>query len=43
MSLISTIVQTTVTANQADAFELIVPIDLTGYGPLPSVTGLRRQ
>jgi hypothetical protein len=42
MSLLSATVQTTVTANQADAFERIVPIDLTsiftGYGPLPSVT-----
>ncbi len=47
MSLLSTIVQTTVTANQAAAFEHIVPIDLTsifqGYGPLPSVTGTQNQ
>jgi Polyketide cyclase / dehydrase and lipid transport len=47
MSLLSTIVQTTVTANQADVFERIVPIDLTsiftGYGPLPSVTGTQSQ
>jgi Polyketide cyclase / dehydrase and lipid transport len=47
MSLLSTIVQTTVAANQAVAFENIVPIDLTaiftGYGPLPSVTGTQNQ
>lgn len=47
MSLLSTTVQTTVTANQAAAFEHIVPIDLTsiftGYGPLPSVTGTQNQ
>ena len=47
MSLLSAIVQTTVTANQADVFEHIVPIDLTsiftGYGPLPSVTGTQNQ
>ena len=47
MSLLSTTVQTNVTANQADAFEHIVPIDLTsiftGYGPLPSVTGTQNQ
>jgi hypothetical protein len=47
MSLLSTIVQITVTANQADAFEQIVPIDLasifTGYGPLPAVTGTQNQ
>jgi hypothetical protein len=47
MSLLSTTVQTNVTANQADAFERIVPIDLssifTGYGPLPSVTGTQNQ
>jgi hypothetical protein len=40
MSLLSTTVKTTVTANQADAFEQIVPIDLTyvfkGYGLLHS-------
>jgi hypothetical protein len=47
MSLLSATVKTTVTANQADAFEHIVPIDLTsifkGYGPLPSVTGTQNQ
>jgi hypothetical protein len=47
MSLLSTIVQTTVTANQAAVFEYIVPIDLasifTGYGPLPSITGTQNQ
>jgi hypothetical protein len=47
MSLLSTTVQTTVTANQATAFEHIVPIDLasifTGYGPLPSVIGIQNQ
>ncbi len=47
MSLLSTTVKTTVTANQADTFEHIVPIDLTsifkGYGPLPSVTGSQNQ
>jgi hypothetical protein len=47
MSLLSATVKTTVKANQADAFEYIVPIDLTsifkGYGPLPSVTGTQNQ
>ena len=47
MSLLSATVQTTVAANQADAFEHIVPIDLTtifqGYGLLPSVTGIENQ
>jgi Polyketide cyclase / dehydrase and lipid transport len=47
MSLLSATVKTTVTANQTDAFEHIVPIDLTaifkGYGPLPSVTGIENQ
>jgi hypothetical protein len=47
MSLLSATVKTTVTANQADAFEHIVPIDLTsifkGYGPLPSVKGTQDQ
>lgn len=47
MSLLSATVKTTVTANQTDAFEHIVPIDLTaifkGYGPLPSVTSIENQ
>jgi Polyketide cyclase / dehydrase and lipid transport len=47
MSLLSATVKITVTANQADAFKYIVPIDLTsifkGYGPLPSVTGIENQ
>jgi hypothetical protein len=47
MSLLSATVKTTVTANQADAFEHIAPIDLTsifkGYGLLPSVTGIENQ
>jgi hypothetical protein len=47
MSLLSATVKTTVTANQADTFEHIVPIDLTsifkGYGPLPSVTSTQNQ
>jgi hypothetical protein len=47
MSLLSTTVTATVTANQADVFDQIVPIDLTsifkGYGPLPSVTGTQNQ
>jgi Polyketide cyclase / dehydrase and lipid transport len=47
MSLLSATVKTTVTANQTDAFEHIVPIDLTaifkGYGPLPSVTIIENQ
>jgi hypothetical protein len=47
MSLLSTTVKITVTANQADAFERVVPIDLTsifkGYGPLPSVMGTQNQ
>jgi hypothetical protein len=47
MSLLSATVKITVIANQADAFEQIVPIDLTsifkGYGPLPSVTGIEHQ
>jgi hypothetical protein len=47
MSLLSATVKTTVIANQADAFEHIVPIDLSsmfkGYGPLPSVTGIKNQ
>jgi hypothetical protein len=47
MSLLSATVKITVTANQADAFEHIVPIDLTsifkGYGILPSVTGIENQ
>jgi Polyketide cyclase / dehydrase and lipid transport len=47
MSLLSATVKATVTADRADAFEHIVPIDLTsifkGYGPLPSVTGTQNQ
>jgi hypothetical protein len=47
MGLLSATVKITTTANQTDAFEQIVPIDLTsifeGYGPLPSVTGIENQ
>jgi hypothetical protein len=47
MSLLSVTVKTTVKANQATAFEHIVPINLTsifkGYGPLPSVIGTQNQ
>jgi hypothetical protein len=47
MSLLSATVKTTVTANRAEAFEQIVPIDLTsifkGYALLPSVTGIENQ
>lgn len=47
MSPLSATVETAVAADQAVAFEHIVPIDLTsiftGYGPLPSVTGTQDQ
>jgi hypothetical protein len=47
MSLLSVTVKTTVTADRSDAFEQIVPIDLTsifkGYALLPSVTGIENQ
>ena len=47
MSSLSATVEATVKADQATAFERIVPIDLasifTGYGPLPAVTGIQNQ
>lgn len=43
----SATVQTEIDAQQAVVFKYIVPIDLasifTGYGPLPSVTGTKKQ
>jgi hypothetical protein len=47
VSSLSATVEATVKADQAAAFERIVPIDLTsifkGYGPLPAVTGTQDQ
>jgi hypothetical protein len=47
MKAISATVEADVRANQAAAFEHIVPFDLTsifaGYGPLPAVTGTQHQ